>query len=522
MQSRWSDQEASQFNHSDLAMRVYTSRLLGSDSDLVLHGGGNTSVKSVVKNVFGEEEKVLLVKGSGWDLKTIEEPGFAACKLDVLLKLSKLESLSDTDMVRELKLSMMDPSSPTPSIETILHALIPFKYVDHTHADAIVTITNTPGGEETIRSIFGDKMLYLPYTMPGFILAQQIFEATCDLDLNQYEGMILLGHGVFTFDDDAKKSYEKMISIVDRAEEFLKSKDAFSQSEKKIESPLSSLEVARLRKIASKSFNAPMTVRYKTDDKSVGYSSLSHVKELCQRGPLTPDHVIQTKRTGAYFTDKLEEEFETYQKEYQSYFDKNKGEGLTVLDSVPRYAVIQNKGILCFAPNVKRAGIVSDIVDHTIKGVQHAESLGGWRALPEKDIFDIEYWELEQAKLKKGGGRKPLESKVAVVTGAFSGIGRASVEDLVSKGASVIALDINPEVESLTNTQVLGKKCDVTNSRQIEEALTQGVYHFGGIDILISNAGIFPSGQKVEQMSDEAWEKSLSLNLTSYMKILHG
>ncbi|MEK7254875.1 MAG: class II aldolase/adducin family protein, partial [Bacteroidota bacterium] len=221
MLNRWNVAEATQLNSNLLQLRVYTSRLLGAEGDLVLHGGGNTSVKITETNLFGEPEELLYVKGSGWDLATIEAEGFAPVRLDVLKKMATLPSLTDSEMVRLQRSAMTNPNAPTPSVEAVLHAIIPFTFVDHTHADAVVTITNSPGGEQRIREIYGERMLIVPYVMPGFILAKAIFEQTKGVDWSQVEGMILMNHGVFTFDNDARASYEKMIDIVTKAEAYL-------------------------------------------------------------------------------------------------------------------------------------------------------------------------------------------------------------------------------------------------------------------------------------------------------------
>jgi len=199
MKSLWNNDEVTGFLDDPLQLRVYASRLLGREPSLVLHGGGNTSVKTVATDMFGDEIGVLYVKGSGWDLATIETAGFAPVRMNALLKLAVLDELSDTDMVRALRSAILDPVAPNPSVETILHALIPFQYVDHTHADAVVTITNTPDGEARIRDLYGDRVLVVPYVMPGFILAKVIRDLTFNVDWDQLEGMVLLHHGVFTF-----------------------------------------------------------------------------------------------------------------------------------------------------------------------------------------------------------------------------------------------------------------------------------------------------------------------------------
>ncbi|MDH3343187.1 MAG: class II aldolase/adducin family protein, partial [Gammaproteobacteria bacterium] len=221
MKSLWSDPSAEKIIDKPLQLRVYSSRLLGQNPDLVLHGGGNTSVKITEKNLFGDDEDILYVKGSGWDLGNIEAEGFAPVKLKVLQHMAGLDQLSDSDMVSMQRAAMTNPYAPNPSVEAVLHAIIPFKFVDHTHADAVVTITNTPNGEDRLKEIYGDKILVVPYVMPGFVLAKKIYEMTRDINWAQYDGMVLLNHGVFSFDDDAKASYEKMIDLVSRAEDYI-------------------------------------------------------------------------------------------------------------------------------------------------------------------------------------------------------------------------------------------------------------------------------------------------------------
>ena len=250
MKSSWKDSEAQALNNDLLKLRVYTSRLLGSDEDLVLHGGGNTSVKIKETNIFGEEEDILYVKGSGWDLATIEEAGFAPVKLDALYKLAELDTLSDTQMVKYQRMAMTNPSAPNPSVETILHGIIPYTFVDHTHADAVVIVTNTDNGEERIKEIYGDSVLIVPYVMPGFILAKTIYEMTRGIDWEKLEGMILLNHGVFTFNHDPKKSYEKMIEIVSKAEDYIKDQ-GIGQIDDSSPKNIDHLRLAQIRKSVS-------------------------------------------------------------------------------------------------------------------------------------------------------------------------------------------------------------------------------------------------------------------------------
>ena len=525
MKNLWNDEEAKQFNDSDLAMRVYTSRLLGQDSDLVLHGGGNTSVKSTITNIFGEEEKILFVKGSGWDLKTIEEPGFSPARLEILQRLGELESMTDTEMTRELKASMTNPGAPSPSVEAILHALIPLKFVDHTHTDAVVAISNTENGEQLLRDIYGESVLILPYVMPGFILAQQVYEATKDIDWSTLEGIVLLHHGLFTFSDSGKEAYDNMIKLVSQAEDYLKQVDAFDKLATSAHTPTKEdcIQLAAARQKTSNLFGYPMIARWKLDELSVGYSTIDNIDDAATRGPVTPDHTLHTKRIAAIFDGDPEAGIDTFEQEYLKYFERNNDSTLTCLDPAPRFAVWKNKGCVVFGPNPKRTGIIADILDHTLKAVQWGEALGGWKALSEEEIFELEYWELEQAKLKLAPSRGEFDGKVAIVTGAASGIGKACVEAFLAKGAAVAALDINPEVETIFSGQnVKGIVCDITSDESIANAVQTCVATFGGVDVLVSNAGAFPPSLKIEDMDSDALSKSMTLNFNGHISMMRG
>lgn len=518
MVSLWNTEDAPAADDL-LGLRVYTSRLLGQSSDLVLHGGGNTSVKIREKNLFGEEEDILYVKGSGWDLATIEGPGFAPVKLSVLHQLADLPTLTDAEMVKNQRSAMTDPSAPNPSVEAILHGIIPFTFVDHTHADAVVTLTNTPGGEETIRNVYGDRMLIVPYVMPGFILARTIYEMTRDIDWSSIDGMILMNHGVFTFDNDPRKSYERMIEIVDRAEQYIADKEIGIAAETTPSSvPLES--IARIRKKISELTGKPMLVRLDASKTSAGFSSLPNVSDITSRGPLTPDHIIRTKRTPWMVEDDIEDSLDRYAGDYEKYFNQY-ANGEQMLDPAPRWCVMEGAGILSVGPTPKHLRIIEDITHHTQKAIFQAEALGGWNALPAKDLFEVEYWELEQAKLRKAGTAPLLQGKVALITGAASGIGKACVTQVLAAGGVVIALDIDPKIEGMfASESVVECRCDITDRQAVAAAIRTGVHRFGGLDMVISNAGIFPPSAALESMPEETWERSLQLNLTSHQQLL--
>ena len=521
MKNRWNDEEANRFSHDPVQMRVYTSRLIGLDEDLVLHGGGNTSVKATTTNLFGEPEEVLYVKGSGWDLATIEAAGFAPVKLGVLQRMAELEQLSDTDMVKYQRAAMVDPTAPNPSVEAILHAIIPFRYVDHTHADAVVTITNTRDGEQRIRDLYGDRVLVIPYVMPGFVLAKKVAEMTVGLDWDRLLGMVLMNHGVFSFGDDAKQSYDRMIALVDEAEQYLQGRGAWDTAHAPGPGDADPCRLSRLRRAVSIAAGKPMISVVDDSAAARGFSALSDVGEIATRGPLTPDHVIRTKRIPVVVDDAIEESVDTYTRQYENYFAANTSGRLTCLDPAPRWAVWPTKGVLAFGGSVNDARVVADINRHTIRCIQRAEALGAWSALDPASIFEVEYWDLEQAKLKKGGARPPLQGRVALVTGAASGIGRACIDSLLERGAAVVALDINDDIGHLYDREdVLGITCDVRDRRALRDSIRRGVQAYGGLDIVISNAGMFPASQSIADMDDSVWAASLDLNLSSHQRLL--
>lgn len=520
MKNLWSDKEASKYS-DDLALRVYTSRLLGQDSSLVLHGGGNTSVKITEKNLVNLEEEILYVKGSGWDLEFIEKAGFSPVRMRHMLNLAKLDALSDPQMVNELKTQLTNSSSPSPSVETILHAALPFKFVDHTHADAVVTITNTSNGEDRIREIYGDRTVIIPYVMPGFDLAKEVVRIFSEQSSDKTEGMILMNHGIFTFGESAKESYERMINLVSEAEDYLISQDAWEIEKSEIEncSNKVSIEIAELRQKISLTAGKSMLFHLTNSKSGLSFANNKEVKSIGSRGPLTPDHVIRTKRLPM-----VGRNVDKYKKDYISYFESNEPnakERKSMLDPAPRVVLDKEFGLCSIGRSMKDVGIVSDIYKQTIQSILRAEKLGGFEALPAKDIFDLEYWDLEQAKLKKNNSFLEFEGQVVLITGAASGIGKSCVESFLNRGAAVLAIDISNAVQTINNHQnYLGLVCDLTDENDIIEMIERGVNYFGGIDMVVLNAGVFPEGKKVEDLDLKEWRDVFSINLDANLILL--
>jgi len=531
MRSLWNDSDAADY-HGDLGQRVYSSRLLGRDRSLVLHGGGNTSVKSEVTNIFGDAEQVLYVKGSGWDLETIETAGFSPCRMSQLLRLAGLEALTDAQMAVELKRSLTDLNAPMPSVEAILHAIIPARFVDHTHADAILTMTNSPDGQKRVRELFGEQLVYIPYVMPGFKLARlcaELFPRHAGPDTI---GMLLLNHGLFTFGDTAKSAYERMIQLVTRAESYLADYQAWNvpigpvshvvkqhTAANEPEAALTAFarnDIAALRRQVSDIAGVPMILAVHDDDEARRFTGRADLSELTQQGPATPDHVIRTKRVPLIGRD-----VDSYARAYRAYFAANGEGGLTMLDPAPRVILDPGLGVYTIGRTAKDAAIVEDIYRHTMEIQVRAAALGGWRALPERDIFEVEYWDLEQAKLRQGGAAPVFAGEVALVTGAASGIGKACVDAFLGAGAALVGVDISASVVDLHRQQnYLGLRCDLTDEAAVKTALDQAVKAFGGLDMLILNAGVFPASAPIASLSSDEWRETMSINLDANLLLM--
>ncbi len=540
MQNRWNEQEAQDLPNdvnNDLALRVYSSRLLGQDKSLVLHGGGNTSVKIDQKNIFGEMESILYVKGSGWDLESIEAQGYAPVQMSHLLKLAQLKELTDAQMVNELKTHMTLASAPGPSVETILHALLPYKYVDHTHADTVVSITNTKDGLERIKSVYGNKVVVIPYVMPGFDLSRLCAEIFPKEAHSETIGMVLMNHGIFSFGDTAKQSYDRMIDLVALAEDYLSEHEALDVSSNYAETPLRTedlniIDIAQLRNELSTQLQQSVVIQQQRTQQSLAFANHPQISTISQQGPATPDHVIRTKQLPMLGTNSdLKASLNDYITAYKSYFAQaaqtpHDGQTKTMLDPLPRIILDAKGGMLTLGKNIKEANIVADIYQHTMDIILRSTQLGGFQALPSQDIFDVEYWELEQAKLKKAGtapffSSEVFSGEVALITGAVTGIGKACIDSLLARGACVVALDILPEIETLyQRSDYLGITCDVTDEAALSQALEATIRAFGGLDMLILNAGIFPGGCRIEELALKEWQKVMTVNLDANLSLL--
>ena len=540
-------QELGPHHGADLALRIYSSRLLGADPALVLHGGGNTSVKAAARERTGEPVEVLYVKGSGWDLGTIEPAGFSACRLDPLQRLCRLDTLSDDDMVAALRSQLLDPSSPTPSVEALLHAFLPGKFVDHTHADAVLALQDQPNARDIAAEVWGTTFLFIPYVMPGFALAKRVVELGRDLE--GIHGLILEQHGIFTWGATAEESYERMIAGVTEAEEWrLKRRPPARVVSVAAGAPDATArrrvqaEIApRLRGAIVRAGQKHFVIQWRADDAIIALLGRADARAITARGTVTPDHVIRTKPQplwidaagrgdSAAMITACESAVVAYAREYEAYFKRCSAKSsrpLMRLDSAPRVVFVSGVGALTIGRTVDDARIVGDIVARSAQVIQDAESVGSFHPVSEQDLFDVEYWSLEQAKLATSTSTGPLAGQIAFVTGGASGIGLATAEHLLTLGAHVFVTDRAADPLSVAlatlgvrfGTRVAGGPCDVTSAADVAAAVEQTVMTFGGIDVLVSNAGTAPQGLLHTAEGEATLERSLEINLLGHQRI---
>jgi rhamnose utilization protein RhaD (predicted bifunctional aldolase and dehydrogenase)/NAD(P)-dependent dehydrogenase (short-subunit alcohol dehydrogenase family) len=547
MQSRWNDADVRKAVEAyarsgvaeDLALRTYTTRLLGSDPLLVLHGGGNTSVKTQMADLLGETHEVLCVKGSGWDMGSIEPAGLPAVKLAPLRRLRQLDRLSDEDMANFQRVNLLDSRAPNPSVETLLHAFLPHKFIDHTHAAAVLSLVDQPNGEELVAEVYDGSMGLVPYAIPGFGLAKlaaQVYEARPDV-----EGLILYKHGIFTFGADAREAYERMIAHVSRAEARLaKGRRNVFAAAALPKTVASAAEVAPILRgaVAVKPVNAGdepkrFVLDFRTGADIRNYVDGSDLADYAQRGVVTPDHIIRTKNFPLIvpapeagkldnFARAAREAVAAYVARYDTVFERQNarvGGVKTKLDASPRVVLVPGVGLYGIGATAKDATIAADLAENAIRIIADAEAIGRYEPLGEADLFDVEYWSLEQAKLK-GAVAKAFTGQVAVVTGAGSGIGLAAAKAFAAEGAAVAVLDRDGEAAAAVAKAVggLGLVCDVTNRTQVREAFQRSAKTYGGVDIVVSNAGAAWQG-RIGEVADEVLRSSFELNFFAHQAV---
>jgi rhamnose utilization protein RhaD (predicted bifunctional aldolase and dehydrogenase)/NAD(P)-dependent dehydrogenase (short-subunit alcohol dehydrogenase family) len=488
---------------TDLEQCVRASRLLGADASLVLHGGGNSSVKTGWADVTGRTIEAIFVKGTGRDMATITAEGFTPLVLDRLRALLELDRLTDTKMALELRAARLDPTAPQPSVEALLHAVLPHRAVLHTHADVIAALTNVANGADLVRDVFGDSALVVPYFTPGFDLAREVRRAWRERAGEGTRALVLLHHGLVTFGATSQKAYEQHLAMIDAAARWLEGRMPPAGSAPVPKLPDVALtELADLRRSISDAAGRPMIVQRHTDPAVRRFVARADLSSLATRGPLTPDHVIRTKPTPLVGRDVA-----GFAAGYAAYFARYARSGVTMLDPAPRVLLDPELGMLTAGPSVQDAQIAADVYHHTIPILELSEDrLGGYVALPPERLFEVEYWELEQAKLRTDGELPPLEGAIALVTGAASGIGRACADALLAAGAAVAGIDLRAPDAGLPLV------ADVTDRAALRRALRTTVEAFGGVDIAVLAAGVFGASNTISDVDAEDWRTTVEVN----------
>lgn len=519
MENRWEPAEAALFA-GQVGECVYGTRLIGSDPALVLHGGGNSSVKAPFDDITGRKIEAIYVKGSGWDMGTIEAAGLTPLRLSRVRELLELDALGDLDMMRELDAARLDPSAPSPSVETLLHAFLPHPVVLHSHADVIVNLTNLRVGATVIDEVFGDEVVIVPYVMPGFDLARAVRRVFSEQVHPATQGMVLLNHGLFTFGETTAEAYRRHVELITKAEESLDEHAPMTGDETPELPEVEATEIAELRRRVCEAAGTALVLCRSTDHTTRRFVGRADLGSVSQRGPLTPDHVIRTKAHPLVGRD-----VEGFVSSYRAYVDEHRGRArtdLVELDPAPRIILDPTLGLLAAGRTAEDARIAADIYRHTMPVIERAEDhLGGYLALGAPELFDMEYWALEQAKLSRQGAVPELTGMIAVVTGAASGIGRACAAALLARGACVAGIDIAEDVDdAFTGDSWLGLVADVTDSSAQAGALKETVEHFGGADIAVIAAGVFGPSRPLESLSLKQWHDVMRVNVDAAADLL--
>ena len=553
MKSRWTQQGARQAVDrwgedygAAFALRLYSARLLGEDADLVLHGGGNVSLKGLHRTVFGDEVAALFVKASGRDLATLDPGDLPAIDLAYAQRLCELDSLTDEAMVNEIRSHRFDSSAPTPSIEALVHAVIPHDYVDHSHADAVLAVTNHANGDELAQEAMGDRVAVLPYVRPGFDLAKAV--ADCIRTTSDIDGIVLLHHGLITFGEDAQTAYENHVELVDACEQLIaKHFTGFRRTtvprgvrrEGEVDNRAEKVAPLLRGLLAVPTGNedrphSPSIMEWRTSEELLALISTRDAPRLMPDGPLTGDHIIRTKAKALYVeepdwshSDKLSEQLrsciEKFRKEYTAYVETY-GAYPPNLDPSPRVVILPGAGLFCWGTSKRDAIVTADIAEHTLVTKTKSDAIAPYECFPESHWYDMEFRKQQVAKVGVASSR-PLERQIVIISGGAGAIGAAAAEVCVQAGAHVVIADLDTKRVAQVADEInkrfgagsaLAVVMDVTDEKSVRDGYAEAVRMYGGVDVVVPNAGV-AHVSSIEEMDVADFRRVMDINATGYL-----
>jgi rhamnulose-1-phosphate aldolase/alcohol dehydrogenase len=522
----WDAKEASAL--PDLDGLVYRSNLLGRDRAVVNIYGGNTSAKFTLTDHVGRQVEVLAVKPSGSDIVNITGKQFALLKMDEILPLFKRDAMTDEEMVEYLNLTAFEPGRPRQSIETLLHAFVPHPHVDHTHPDAVISLACAPDGEAAARDLWGDRMAWVPYIRPGFTLSKWIGGKV--IDNPKIECVVMGKHGLTTWGPDSKTCYDTTIRLVQEAEDYIQEKSKGKKVFGAVKAKALSTDERSTERSAILSFDDA--------DDVLDYVSYERTPEVSQMGAACPDHLVHVKRKPLFvnwnpsegveaLAQRLPEQIAAYKQDYEAYFNENKGDGDEMGDPAPRVILIPGVGMVNTGKDATNADVSRQLYHRAISVISGSEALGGFVSLSAAEAFAIEYWPLELYKLRLRPPDRDLAGKVALITGAASGIGRATAYRLADEGAHIVVADINAEGGDET-VNAINKKygakratfvnMNVTKEDAVGQAFREAILAYGGVDIVVNNAGI-AGGAPITETTLADWQKNIDILATGYFLV---
>ncbi|MGG1516055.1 bifunctional aldolase/short-chain dehydrogenase [Paenibacillus oryzisoli] len=543
VQSLWDNQEASKLQ-SGLDQLVYRSNIIGTDRRVCNWGGGNTSSKTIVKDFRGRDVEVMFVKGSGSDLATMKAGNFTGLRMEDIRPLFEKEEMPDAEMVAYLANCMIDAKHPRASIETLLHAFLPFKHVDHTHPDAIISLCCADNGKEIAKEIFGDRFVWVPYVRPGFTLSKMIAEGV--LANPNAELVLMEKHGLVTWGETSEACYAQTIKIISEAEAYIEARvnedklfggAKYEALAPEVRRAVAAQVMPTIRGAVSDVKKMILTFDDEAD--VLGFASSQDAATLSQVGAACPDHLVHTKVVPLYINwepnaddveglkAKLKEGISAYKEQYQAYFERNKNEGDVMFEAAPRVILIPGVGMINTGKNWANSQVSGALYHRAVAVMRGATALGNFVSLSENESYNVEYWPLELYKLSLAPAEAEFSRKVAFITGGAGGIGSETARRLVSEGAHVVLADLNLEGAEKVAAEINAKygenraiavKVDVTSEELVAAAYAETALAYGGVDIIVNNAGLATSSP-FDETSLKEWNLNMNVLGTGYFLV---